>query len=102
MRDSSARNAPTSQVWQADPDKHRGTERLVARANERATDKDFTSPNLSVSSEHWTYVERVLRNVRRKLGVPEQETTDQICINKTMWGILMNYCMWAAVHLDKD
>ena len=70
--------------------------------NERATDKDLVCPNLSVSSEHWTYVERVLRNVRRKLGVPEQETTDQICINKIMWGIFMNFCMWAAVHLDKD
>ena len=71
MRDSSAHNAPTSRVWHADLDTDGSTERPVAGTNERATDKDLACHNLSVLSEHWTFVESVSRRVRPKLGVPE-------------------------------
>ena len=70
-KDSSASNAPPSQVWQADPDTDISTRRPVAGPNERAADKDLACHNLSVSSENWTCVERVLRIVRQKIGQPE-------------------------------
>ena len=65
-KDSSASNAPPSQVCKADPDTDRSTRRPVAGPNERAADKDLACHNLSVSLDNWTFVERVLRIVRQK------------------------------------
>ena len=38
--------------------------------------------NLSVSSENWALVERVLRNERRKFGLLEQDPMDQFLDNQ--------------------
>ena len=42
------------------------------------------------------------RNVRRKLGLPEQDQMDQIFINEEIWGTLKDACMWASAQIDND
>ena len=56
---SSARNASSSQVWQADKSMDQGTGRPVAGPNERTTGKQLAYHNFSVSSDNWAFVERV-------------------------------------------
>ena len=73
-KDLSASNAPTSQVWPEDPDTDTGTGRPVATPNERPTDKGLACHTLSVTSGNWTFVDRVLKNVRRNFGLPAQDT----------------------------
>ena len=88
--DSNASNASTSQVWQADLDTDRSTERPVARPKERATNGDLV---------HYRHVSgTVCANARRKLGRPEDDEMDQVDIYRVYF---MTTFMWAAVHLGK-
>ena len=67
------------------------TERLLLQdlTSELPT-KVIACHNLSVSSENRTFVERVLRNMRRKFGLPEQDRLDQIFTNEAIWGMFVN------------